>query len=175
MKVGTLGKEEAPFHYKEPKIRRKLKNPKFISRSPQEHFQLFLRHQNLKLSFGLWANSFRQSHQNCIPRVRKDILLRTISSGKSNFMNFIWHWAYSFWILNKKFPARLSKLLLLVQKTFWEKKILKSYKLLVLGTMSVKFLDFEGKIFCRVVKIAFCVSRKTFWRKTFFWKKLNFC
>ena len=57
--IGTQGSEEARSYYSKYNIKQKFVFLELIFTSPEEHFQPFFKHRNLKILFGFWPNNFR--------------------------------------------------------------------------------------------------------------------
>ena len=86
--IGTLGSEEAPSYYGNYNIGQKLVLEKIISASPEEHFQLFLKHQNFESYSDCERTIFGRVVKTALYRSRRTfsgIFFSTLSESFSDF------------------------------------------------------------------------------------------
>ena len=115
---------------------------------------------------GLYPTNVWQVCQQCSLRAEK-ILRKYVFFWKIRICKYFWILTEKFSGFGKTIRAGLSKL----HSTRPQERFEESFeKFMVLLLSSV----FERKIFGRVIKTAFYVSRRTFWRKTIFSKKILF-
>ena len=118
----------------------------------------------------LLAENFWQGCGNCYQRVQMHVLNKSVFSKAFEFFK------KKLWKFGDWFSITSSKMLSFCPEEPFVKKVShwKKYNFNFFRTSSKKYVNFCREVFDRIVKTPLYVSRKTFWRKGSFDKKIEY-